>query len=323
MCTAISMTVKDHYFGRNLDLEYSYKEAVTVTPRNYPFLFRKAIPLQNHFAMIGIATVSQNYPLYYDATNEYGLSMAALNFPGNAFYYSEKTKTDNIAPFEIIPWILCQCKHVQDAIPFLKKLNPVKIPFSAKFPLSPLHWILSDSNESLVIESLKDGLYIHHNPVGVLTNNPPFDYHLYNLTNYINLTSDEPSNRFSKKIELAAYSRGMGGIGLPGDLSSASRFVRASFTKLNSKCDSNEEDAVTQFFHILDSVAQTQGCVKVGSAYEKTVYTSCCNTEKGVYYYKTYSNSQINAVNLFHEDLDRKELIQYPLRCKQQIRYEN
>ena len=175
----------------------------------------------------------------------------------------------------------------------------------------------------MVIESLKDGLYIHHNPVGVLTNNPPFDYHLYNLTNYINLTSDEPSNRFSKKIELAAYSRGMGGIGLPGDLSSASRFVRASFTKLNSKCDSNEEDAVTQFFHILDSVAQTEGCVKVGSAYEKTVYTSCCNTEKGVYYYKTYSNSQINAVNLFHEDLDRKELIQYPLRCKQQIRYEN
>lgn len=323
MCTAVSYKTKDHYFGRNLDLEFSYQETVTVTPRNYPFVFRCKDILHSHHAMIGMATVSEGYPLYYDATNEVGLSMAGLNFPGNAVYYHKCAEKDNITPFEFIPWILGQCATVAQARSLLDEINLVSIPFSEQFPLSPLHWIITDSCETITVETLKDGMKVYDNPVGVLTNNPPFDFHMYNLSNYLNLTHEEPVNRFTNQIDLAPYSRGMGSIGLPGDLSSASRFVKAAFTKLNSLSGESESESISQFFHILGSVAQQCGCVKVGDKYEKTIYSSCCNTGKGIYYYTTYENSQITAVHMHHEDLAGNAVISYPLVAEQQIRMEN
>ena len=319
MCTAISYLSKDHYFGRNLDLEYSYKEAVTITPRNFLLPFRKYAAINTHYAIIGIATVSENYPLYYDATNEYGLSMAGLNFPGNAVYQPEKADCDNITPFEFIPWILAQCKTVDDAIPLLKQANLAKIGFSDEYPLSPLHWILADRDRSVTIEPLSGGLVIYENAVGVLTNNPAFDYHMHNLKNYLHLTSQEPKNHFAPQIELAPYSRGLGAYGLPGDLSSASRFVKAAYTKLNSVSNGTDCADISQFFHILGSVAQQNGCVQVGDGYEKTVYSSCCNTDQGIYYYTTYENSQISGVNMHHEDLNADRLISYPLILHQRI----
>jgi choloylglycine hydrolase len=273
--------------------------------------------------MIGMATVLDDYPLYYEATNEHGLSMAGLNFPGNAIYFHPKAGFHNISPFEFIPWILCQCQTVAQARAILSKTNLVNIPFKNDLPLSPLHWMLSDRHESVVIEPMSNGLIIHNNPIGVLTNNPPFAYQLYNLNNYLNQTREEPVNRFSEQINLQPYSRGMGAIGLPGDLSSVSRFVRASFTKLNSVTDKSEESSVCQFFHILGAVAQQNGCVKVNGAFEKTIYSSCCNTDKGIYYYTTYENSQITGIHLFHEDLDANTLLLYPYQNQMQVRYEN
>ena len=105
MCTAITYKTKDHYFGRNLDLEYSYKETVTITPRNFTLHFRRMGKLDQHFAIIGMAYICDGYPLYYDGTNEKGLSMAALNFPGNADYKAYRYQKDNIVPFELIPAI--------------------------------------------------------------------------------------------------------------------------------------------------------------------------------------------------------------------------
>lgn len=100
-------------------------------------------------------------------------------------------------------------------------------------------------------------------------------------------------NTFSDELVLNPYSRGMGGMGLPGDLSSQSRFVRVSFVKMNSLSGDSEEESVSQFFHILGSVDQQRGCCKLGEdKYEITLYTSCCNTDKGIYYYNTYDNHQ-------------------------------
>lgn len=323
MCTAVSFQTKDHYFGRNLDLEYHYHETVTITPQNYPFYFQNEPPIKSHYAIIGMATVAKDYPLYYDATNAYGLSMAGLNFPGNAVYHPPCEGKSNIAPFELIPWILSQCKTVKQARDLLVGLNLTDTPFSAEYPLTPLHWMLSDSRESIVIEPGRHGITVYDNPVGVLTNNPPFDYHMHNLCNYLNLTREEPDNRFSDSLKLAPYSRGMGGMGLPGDLSSASRFVRAAFTKCNSVCEDSENSSVSQFFHILTSVEQQRGCAKVGDSFELTLYSSCCNTDKGIYYFTTYENRQISAVYLSHADLDAQSLTSYPLPCSQQINYIN
>lgn len=324
MCTAATYTSKDHYFGRTLDYEFSYHETVTITPRNYPFHFRKAPTLEQHYAFIGMAMVIEDYPLYYDATNEKGLSMAGLNFPGNTDYKPYAEGRDNITPFEFIPWILGQCATIAEAKKLLDRINLVKINFSQELPLSPLHWMISDKESSITVECVKEGLKVYENPVGILTNNPPFDFQMLHLSNYMNLTSKVAVSRFSDDLALDAYSRGMGAMGLPGDLSSASRFVKAAFTKMNSFSGESESESISQFFHILGSVAQQRGCVQVrDDQYEITIYTSCCNVDKGIYYYTTYENSQISGVDMYKEDLEGKNPITYPLITGQQIRMQN
>lgn len=324
MCTAATYKTRDFYFGRTLDYEFSYHETVTVTPRNYPFQFRKVRSLEKHYALIGMAFVVKDYPLYYDATNEKGLSMAGLNFPGNAYYGEEMTGKDNISPFEFIPWILGQCATVAEAKVLLEYINLVNINFSEELPLSPLHWIIADRDEAITVESMKEGLKIYENPVGILTNNPPFDYQMFNLNNYMSLSREAPQNTFSSQLHLETYSRGMGAMGLPGDLSSASRFVKVAFTKLNSVSGDSDSESISQFFHILGSVAQQRGCVHMGKEqYEITIYTSCCNTDKGIYYYTTYENSQITGVDMHRENLDGTVPVSYPLVKGQQIRMQN
>ena len=323
MCTAATYKTKDHYFGRNLDYEFSYNETVTVTPRNYPFHFRRMGDMPSHYAMIGMAFVQQDYPLYYDATNEKGLSMAGLNFPSNARYLPLDPDRDNIASFEFIPWILGQCATVKEVREKLAHMSLWDEAFSPQLPPSPLHWMISDREESIVVEPMADGIKIFDNPVGVMTNNPTFDFHLLNLANYMHVSRSDPENRMAPDLSLPLYSRGMGGIGIPGDLSSASRFIKAAFTRLNSMSGDSESESVSQFFHILGSVAQQKGCCQVAHGFEYTIYTSCCNTDKGIYYYTTYENGQITGVDMHHEDLEGTALVSYPLVQGQQIKMMN
>lgn len=323
MCTAVSFKNGDHYFGRNLDLEYSYNESVVIMPRNYPLPFRCTSTLNKHYALIGVATIAQGFPLYYDATNEHGLSIAGLNFPEYAHYNPPCECKKIIAPFEFIPWILGQCKCVTDVLPLLQDVQIAAIPYSKQYGLTPLHWIVSDKDRSIVLEPIADGLRIYENPFGILTNSPSFDFDMQNIRQYLNLTCKEPSSRFSKAVSLTPFSRGAGAFGLPGDNSSASRFIRAAFTKFNSVCDENENSRVSQFFHILRSVEQVRGSVEINGQYEITLYSSCCNTTQGIYYYTTYENSQINAVSLHNEDLDSSCLTEYPLIHTPQINFQN
>lgn len=324
MCTAATYKTKDFYFGRTLDYEFSYGDEITITPRNYEFNFRKVKKIESHYAMIGMAHVAGEYPLYYDAINEKGVGIAGLNFVGNAYYNECIDGKDNIAQFELIPWILGQCESVKEVRELLKNINITNEPFSEKFPLAQLHWIIADRDESITVESMKDGLRIYDNPAGVLTNNPPFDKQMFELNKYMNLSPKSPKNNFSDKLDMEYYSRGMGAIGLPGDLSSQSRFVRVCFVKMNSKSGDDEKSSVSQFFHILNSVDQQRGCCEVADGkYEITIYTSCCNASKGIYYYTTYNNHQITAVDMFKENLDGDGIVKYPLIETGEIRWQN
>ncbi len=324
MCTAATYKTKDFYFGRTLDYEFSYGDEVTIVPRNYVFHFRNMGAMESHYAMIGMACVIENYPLYYDAVNEKGLGMAGLNFVGNAKYRDIEKDKDNVATFEFIPWILSQCGNVEEAKELLCRINLTKISFSESLPPTQLHWIISDREHSIVVESVDEGLKVYDNPVGVLTNNPPFDEQMFQLNNYMQLSPKAPKNCFSDKLDLYAYSRGMGALGLPGDLSSQSRFVRVSFVKMNSLSGDSEEESVSQFFHILGSVDQQRGCCEVGDGkYEITIYTSCCNVDKGIYYYTSYDNHQITAVDMYREELNGSGLIRYSLIKGEQIKRQN
>lgn len=324
MCTAATYKTKDFYFGRTLDYEFSYGDEVTILPRNYPFPFRKMDTIKKHYALIGMAHIVDKYPLYYEAINEKGLGMAGLNFVSNAVYHDYEPGKDNIAQFEFIPWVLCQCANVSEAKKLLENINLLNIPYNKDLPVAELHWMVSDCNQSIVIESVSDGLKIYDNPIGVLTNNPTFDKQLFHLNNYRNLSNGASANTFAQNLDLQEYSRGMGALGLPGDLSSQSRFVRVAFVKMNSISKESEKESVSQFFHILNSVNQQRGCCYLGDGkYEITLYTSCCNATKGIYYYTTYDNHQITAVDMHKENLDGNLLIRYPLISEEQIREQN
>lgn len=357
MCTAATYKTKAFYFGRTLDYEFSYGEEITITPRNYCFHFTRMGDMANHYAMIGVAHVANGYPLYYDAVNEKGLGMAGLNFVGNAYYRKpgegkvcgnsggmlsgeeilgsveydseiwggeNQGNLDDVAQFELLPWILGQCASVQEARELLSRINITDTAFSTDFPPSQLHWMISDKKESITLESVKAGIKIYDNPVGVLTNNPPFDMQLFALNNYRNLSPKSTADTFSPNLQLSQYSRGMGAMGLPGDLSSQSRFVRVAFVKENSLSGDSETESVSQFFHILGAVDQQRGCCELEDGkYEITIYTSCCNTDKGIYYYTTYNNHQISAVDMHREDLVGDELVRYPMVDEEQIRRVN
>lgn len=323
MCTAISMGGSRHYFGRNLDLTYHFAESVAITPRKYRFKFCDGQTTDSHYAIIGIATVADGYPLYYDAVNEWGLCAGALNFPGNAVYFKPRSDRTNIASFELIPWILSQYRSLGSVIDALRTLNITDVAFSPEYSPTPLHWLIADRSTSIVIEQTNSGLHIYDNPVHVLTNNPPFYYHMYNLANYRNLTARETVNRFSDSLCLPPFSIGMGGIGLPGDLSSASRFVRAAFQLHNCVSDESRENSISQFFHVLKSVEQTEGCAEADGKWEKTVYSSCCDANDGVYYYTTYHNNRITCVDMHKENLDGNTLVSYPLRTEHDFYHEN
>ena len=324
MCTAATYRTKDFYMGRTLDYEFSYGEQITVTPRHFPLALRHGGTLAEHYAIIGMAHVADGYPLYYDAVNEKGLGMAGLNFVGNACYADAKPGAQNIAQFEFIPWLLGRCATLSEAREALTALNLTGTPFSAQLPAAQLHWLIADKSGAIVVESTADGLHIYDNPTGVLTNNPPFPQQLFALNNLMHLSPRQPENTFSSALPLQTYSRGMGALGLPGDLSSASRFARVAFTRANSVSGDSEADSVSQFFHILGSVEQQRGCCEVAPGkYEITIYTSCWNAQRGIYYYTTYQNRQITAVDLYHTDLDASVLTCYSMLNEEHIFAQN
>ena len=310
MCTCIRIKGKNTYFGRNMDITHSFNEKVIITPKNYNLKFKLIKNIPSHYAIIGIGTIMNNYPLYADAINEYGLAVAGLNFPYNCHYYKEKENKINIAPYELILYILGKYKTVKEVKKIINKINIINIDFSNDINLTPLHFMMSDKEESIVIETMKDGMKVYDNPFDVLTNNPPFYYHKENIRNYINLTNKDPINTINKNIKLTPYSFGQGAIGLPGDTSSSSRFIRTFFNKCFLLFN---DDEVNQFFKCLDSVSMIKGVVLTEYGYEYTRYTSCYNLDKGILYYKTYYEPNIKAINIKDYNLDDINLINFKI----------
>jgi len=313
MCTAVCYK---QFFGRNLDYEFSYGQSVIFTPRNYHLSQR--IP-EGGFALLGVAHLSEGTPLYYDAVNEHGLAMAGLSFPHFAVYPSGNGEP--VPSWELIPWVLRQCKTADEGAFLLRRTQISADSFSPKLQPTPLHWILADKSKAYTVEPLESGLAVTDNPVGVLSNSPPFDFQMLNLATHMGLSPLEGENRFTEDGVLKTYSRGLGAVGLPGDSSSASRFVRAAFTALTSQSEKSEDDLV-QMFHILSNVSQIQGCVRLSEdELEKTIYTAVCDLKNLIYYTTTYEDFMPSAVNFANENPDSDNLVSYPISHRTKISY--
>lgn len=311
MCTAVAW---NGLFGRNLDLWCSYGEAVVITPRRFPFPFA----MSAHTALIGMAHVAEGYPLYYEAVNEHGLAMAGLHFPHFAVYApAPRENTEPVPTYALIPYLLTRCKTTAEVRQLLPHITVVDTPFSQTLPASPLHWLLTDkTGDTIVIEAVQDGLMVYDDPWGVLTNAPPFPYHRLHLADYANLQPQQPSGEGAGML----YSGGLGAVGLPGDWSSASRFVRAAYVRAHLVQKDNTAAGVNQFFHMLDSVAMPEGAILVDyqgmPTPEKTVYSCVMELETGRYHYKTYDEPHLRTWELHGVDLDTETLTVYPMEMK-------
>ena len=317
MCTAV---YTGGLFGRTLDLEYSLNEEIVLTPRRYNFEFLHAPRTTEHYAMIGTAHVSGNTPLYYDGINEAGVGVAALNFPGCATYHKKRENGHNIASYELIPWILSQCESVDSAEKMLRDTTITDESFSIALPSTPLHWMIADRHRAITVESTENGTQIYRNEVGVMTNSPSFPYHMTKLTEYMRLDVKKPENSICPRVDLSAYSRGLGAIGLPGDWSSSSRFVRAVFALNHTESMSSTEEKISRFFHIMDTVAVPDGCVKTDEGRNvRTVYSSCADLSEGRYYYSTYGCRRITEVGIRDLSLEDNRLVRIKMNHKEDI----
>ena len=291
MCTAISMRGERHLFGRTLDLETGFGEQVVITPSGYSFGSFKT-----KHRIIGVAAVRDGIPLYFDAMNERGLCAAALNFPEFAFYNSPKNGMLNIPSFNILPYVLGNCGDLEEARELLSRVNVTDTPFSHTLPPTPLHWLIADRKSTICAEPEKNGLAIHDDPFGVMTNSPPFSYQSLRVNDFSCLSPTPPTNKICPSVELSPYSRGLGAVGLPGDYSSTSRFIRALFALEHTL---NENSQVSAFFHIMDTVAVPSGTVIAESGKAvRSIYTCCADSDSMTYYFTTYGCRRIQAVRL-------------------------
>lgn len=316
MCTALAFSYADRfYFGRNLDLDASFGEQVVITPQNRPLSFRKSAPLPSHYAMIGMAAVIDNEPLYAEALNEKGLGAAGLHFPQSACYPTEADPNkENISPFELIPWLLGSCATLKEAKALLRKTQLLAIPFSDSVPLTPLHWFLADKTGSAVLEATAQGVTLYDDPVGILTNEPPFPFHLANLCHYRSLSARQDRKSL---FPVEPFGLGLDACGLPGDYSSASRFVKAAWLRQNlpSEGSLSEKETVPHVFRLLSAVAPLKGSVLTADGqYHYTRYTCCIDAQDGTYYYTTHENPAISAVSLSSVDLSASYLRVVPLQ---------
>ncbi len=306
MCTVIACRAADTLVGRNLDLEYSLGERVTLLPRRAPFVCRQTCAPTEGFAVMGMAYMPHEQPLFYDALNEKGVYMAGLNFPLWATY-APADSPDAVAPFELIPYVLRQCATAREAADLLLRTTVAAVPYSEELALTPLHWFLCDGAESFAVEPLCDGLHVEPNAVDVLTNSPPLSYHQIRLADFTALQTDAPPAAFGD-VPTPLYSRGMGGLGLPGDFSSSSRFVRAAFMRCHAPW--LEGDAArAHTLRMLSCVSFPKGCVRVGERDEITVYSSCCALREGRYSYITYEDFTIRSIAFDEIDTDGDRVV--------------
>ncbi|MEY8308276.1 choloylglycine hydrolase [Erysipelotrichaceae bacterium 51-3] len=309
------------YFGRNLDLQYQLANNVTVCPRNFVLNYHHLPPMKEHSAIVGMAITGYGYPLFFDGVNEYGVAAASLNFPGYGQYSTtlEEGKK-NITSFEIIPYLLCTCKNLDEVKAELSQINLVADDFNEQIKSVPLHWIVADHDGSIVFEQTPTGLHVYDNPLNTLANAPDFPAQMVNFANYMNLSAEYPVNRIAPKLNVPVYSSGMGTDGLPGGLDSMSRFVRAAFMNNNSHAEETDEATLTQFFHILQTVQQIDGANKEKDGfYEITNYTSGFNLDTMDFYWTTYNNQQIQALHTKALDLDQSDLIVFPSQARQGV----
>ena len=314
MCTGVRFSDDkgNMYMGRNLDWSEGYGQKVVITPKGFSYnsAFNGALSSKNG-AIIGMAIVVENTPLYFDCYNESGLGIAGLNFPGYASY--EKAAVDgktNVSAYEFPLWVAMNFASVDEAEKALKNVAIVAKPINEQYPVSQLHFIIGDGKRSIVVEYTENGMEIFDNQVDILTNQPGYGWHKENLRNYMNLFSPMPKEVKWGEAKMTPFGSGSLMRGIPGDYYAPSRFVRVAYLNTHYPVKTTEEENVSRLFHTLTGVAMIDGAAQMADGKsEITVYTGGYSALSKTYYYNTYEDPAIVSVKMADYKLDTNELL--------------
>ena len=319
-CTGMKLTAQDGSVvnGRTLEFGVEVDSQVVVVPRNFEFAGTtpKGPGLKYKAKYAALGMIAFDDPAIMDGINEEGLAIGTFYFPGYAGYtpITAENQSKALSPVEFSNWVLTQFATLQEVIEGLQSV--VIAPTVSKgwgTAPPPFHYIVYDKNgHALVIEPMDGKFRVYENPIGVLTNSPTFDWHLTNLRNFINLSPENVPPITLSGVELAPFGQGSGMVGLVGDFTPPSRFIRAAIFSGTAIPSKNAESAVFQLFHILNQFDIPVGAVRQvndGVTHsDSTLATSVKDPHSLKYYFRTYDDQSIKYVPLKTFDLNAKSI---------------
>lgn len=319
-CTGIKLTAKDGSIvhGRTLEFGIQVDTSIAIVPRGYNFEGTtpdgKGLKYQAKYAAVG--AIAFDNPAIMDGMNEKGLSVGTFYFPGFASYptITPENQAKALSPVEFSNWLVTNFATIEEVKAGLKDVVIAPTISKSWGPTpTPFHYIVFDkSGQGLVIEPIDGKLATYDNKLGTFTNSPQFDWHMTNLRNYINLTAENPKPLKVDGLEFASFGQGGGMVGLPGDFTPPSRFVRAAIFSITAIPSADANSAIFQTFHILNQFDIPVGLArdKVGDViYSDFTMITCARDPQSLkYYFKTYNDQNIRFVDLTKFDLNAKTL---------------
>ncbi len=316
MCTALTLMTdqKEVFFGRSMDFSYAIEPGVFAVPEAFEWsdILGNA-KFQNKYRFIGIGQEldlgqgAEKKLVFVDGVNQEGFAAATLYFPGYAHYSSaaENVGKPALAALEVVHYLLGQCSSVDEVEDAIRSVEIISVENSVTKMDTPLHWIATDkSGKCIVIEQTKKGLDVWDNPVGVLTNSPDFNWHLTNLRNYMNASTQQDAHVQWADATLTPFGNASGTDVLPGGYTPPARFVRTAFQRAHAQIPKSREEAVTMCFHLIENVMIPKGIVITNNdTVDFTRYVSFMNTQTCEYFFKTYDNNQIITAKLPKGDM--------------------
>lgn len=330
-CTGIQLKAKDGSFinGRTLEFGVFVDTSVAVIPRGYEFVGStpqgKGLSYKTKYAILG--AIAYDKLSVMDGINEKGLAAGTFYFPGFAGYaaINADNQSKALSPIEFTNWALTQFASVDEIKAAIKDvvIAPTVVKAWGDAP-PPFHYVFYDkTGKSLVVEPIDGKLVTYDNPLGVFTNSPTFDWHMTNLRNYINLTAVNAKPLHVDGIVLAPFGQGSGMVGMPGDFTPPSRFVRAAIFSITALPSANAQEGVFQAFHILNQFDIPVGLAREvvdGIIHSDYTMITCVRDPQALkYYFKTFTDQSIKCVDLTKFDLNAKEVKRVDTSGKQVV----
>ncbi|MFC6181777.1 choloylglycine hydrolase family protein [Lactiplantibacillus daowaiensis] len=324
MCTSLTFqtTGGDQFLARTMDFGFELGGRPVVMPRQQHFSsVTTAAEFDTPYSFVGTGRNLNGY-IFVDGVNEYGVSAAALYFSGQAHYPTEPVAGKlNLAPHEVLMWLLGNVKSAQELGDRLNEIAIVEAAAPLLNIVVPLHWIISDrSGATYVLEQEADGMHYMVNPVGVMTNTPDFNWHLKNLSNYLQLQPGPHVDRQYGDLTVKPFGPGTGAMGMPGDYTSPSRFVRTVFMRQYTDAVATDAEAVNALSHLLNSVEIPKGVkLQADGSSDYTQYRAYMSMHEPAFYIQPYADQTITRVGLTPELMVASQPTEFPLAPAQQF----